>query len=92
MIMSNKKDDQVNLNENPDANAAGDNKTKKEKTKLAALQVHAKPARGFRRAGFEFAHSEPITLLVKDLKKEQIKALKDEPNLVVVETTVDAAE
>lgn len=72
---------------NADQNG-GEPKTRKAK----ALRVHAKPKRGFRRAGFEFSYSKPTTLLLDALKKEQIKALKEEPNLVVEEVTVDAEE
>lgn len=58
------------------------------KKKQAVLQVTARPDK-FRRAGFTFTR-EVTTLVLKDLKKEQIAALKEEPNLVVIETEVEA--
>lgn len=50
------------------------------------LQVIAR-ADSFRRAGFEFT-AEPKFLDPKDLTEDQIKALKEEPRLVVVEVDV----
>ena len=51
------------------------------------LQVVAKKD-GFRRAGFVFG-SEATILKTDDLTEEQITALKEEPNLVVVEFSGD---
>lgn len=57
--------------------------------KVPALRIHAKPKRGFRRAGFEFSFDTPRILLVEDLSKQQIEALQNEPNLVVEKITTD---
>lgn len=53
--------------------------------KVKVLYVVAK-REGFRRAGFVFG-SGRTRLVVDDLTDEQVKQLKDEPMLVVTETT-----
>lgn len=40
---------------------------------------------GFRRAGIAFSATEATVLQKKDLKKEQIEALKEDPNLLVID-------
>lgn len=44
---------------------------------------------GFRRAGFAFSATQETVLDTADLTKEQIKALKEEVNLVVIEVEDD---
>lgn len=46
---------------------------------------------GFRRAGYAFTR-EGVTLDTKDLTKDQLKALRDEPRLSVSEVSETAAE
>lgn len=46
---------------------------------------------GYRRAGFGFSSSEETTLAVSKLEDEQIKALKEDQNLVVVEAEIEDA-
>jgi hypothetical protein len=59
------------------------------KKKVPVLEVTAKSER-FRRAGISF--SKNVTrLVVADLKDEQIKAIKAEPMLSVVEVTADVS-
>ena len=50
------------------------------------LRVTARSA-SFRRAGIQFG-STPVDVPVKDLKREQIEAIKSDPMLIVVETEV----
>ena len=38
---------------------------------------------GYRRAGYAFSATKAISIPLEDLTKEQIKALKNDPNLVV---------
>ena len=54
-----------------------------------ALKIKAQ-VDGFRRAGHAFSSTEEKTLLLSDLSKEQVEALKNEPKLLVVETDVEA--
>ena len=49
-----------------------------------ALKVKAK-TQGFRRAGFKFSATEETVIPTSKLTKEQIEALKAEPNLLVSE-------
>lgn len=68
-------------------NGSGDSKVidlKKGKTK--ALQIRAKGER-FRRAGLTFGR-EPTVLKLADLSKEQVAALKAEPQLAVEEIEI----
>lgn len=55
-----------------------------------ALQITARPEKGFRRAGIHHPAS-PVIHPLATLKKEQIDALKAEPNLVVVEVDLPDA-
>lgn len=70
--------------------AAAKKQTDEGKTKtvkVKALQVvSARP--GFRRAGIAFG-KEPTTIKVSDLTKEQIKQLKDEPQLAISEVEIE---
>lgn len=50
----------------------------------AKLKVLAK-RNGFRRAGIEFSDTEAKIIEIGSLSKEQIEAIKADPNLVVVE-------
>ncbi len=59
------------------------------KKKVPVIQVTAKREK-FRRAGFEFTH-ETRTIPVVDLSKEQLKAIKAEAMLVVVEGEMEVA-
>ena len=54
-----------------------------------ALQITARPPNGFRRAGIHHPPSTTLHALSK-FKKEQVEALKAEPNLIVAEVEVDA--
>ncbi len=45
----------------------------------------------FRRSGFRFSR-EPIGIEVAALEEHQVKALTNEPNLVVEEGSIDASE
>lgn len=56
-----------------------------------ALKVKSKK-NGYRRAGFGFSDTEDKTLLLGDLTKEQIAALKEDKNLLVVEAEVKDAK
>lgn len=58
--------------------------------KVKVLQVTSKRP-SFRRAGFEFG-PEAVTLEVANLSKDQVAALKAEPNLVVVEGEAEIGE
>lgn len=49
-----------------------------------ALKVKAKK-NGYRRAGFGFSDTEETSLLLSDLTKEQVDALKGDKNLLVNE-------
>lgn len=60
------------------------------KSTVAVLQITSRP-KNFRRAGFAFSH-DTTTLRVDQLEKNQIAALKAEPNLVVIEAQVEIAE
>lgn len=53
-----------------------------------ALKIKAK-RNGYRRAGFGFSDKTDTILLLKDLKPEQIKALKEDADLIVSETDYD---
>lgn len=55
--------------------------------KQKVLRVVAR-REGFRRAGFAFG-AEPTDIPLDQLKKEQIAALKDEPQLLVTETEIE---
>lgn len=55
------------------------------KTEQKRLSIVARPAGGFRRAGFNFKGDAPTILNVEDLSEDQIELLKTEPNLVVTE-------
>ena len=55
-----------------------------------ALKIKAK-RNGFRRAGFSFSDQETI-IPVNDLTKEQVEALKAEPNLLVSEIEIKEQE
>ncbi len=59
--------------------------SKKEETQKY-ISVVARPASGFRRAGYEFAADKPTVIELAKLSKEQLAQIKKEPNLVVVET------
>jgi hypothetical protein len=54
-----------------------------------ALQITARPSAGFRRAG---RHHPPTPTVHPPgtFSEAEIKALKDEPNLIVVEVATDA--
>lgn len=56
-----------------------------------ALKIKAKKP-GFRRAGFGFSDTEETTILLSALTKDQVAALKAEPNLLVSEIEIEAAE
>ena len=56
-----------------------------------ALQITARPATGFRRCGIHHPPTPTLHALGK-FKKEQIEALKKEPNLIVAEVEADAKE
>lgn len=56
-----------------------------------SLSITARPAEGFRRAGFVFSADKQTVIPLEDLTKDQIKQLKEEPQLVVVETDGAAA-
>ena len=53
--------------------------------KVRVLRVKSKVAPGFCRAGFHFSVAGPELLSMAELSMEQIKALRDEPNLDVKE-------
>lgn len=55
--------------------------------KVHVLRVTAR-RESFRRAGYQFGAS-PVDVPVKDLKREQIEAIKSDPMLVVVETEAE---
>lgn len=52
-----------------------------------AITVCSRPEK-FRRAGHEFS-KEPTTIAVEDLSKEALKALRDEPQLIVVDSEIE---
>jgi len=49
-----------------------------------SLHIIARPAKGFRRAGFEFSANKPTIINVGDISTTQYDQLVNEPNLVVV--------
>ncbi|MDX2094357.1 MAG: HI1506-related protein [Alphaproteobacteria bacterium] len=53
-----------------------------------AFKVKAK-IQGFRRAGFKFSSTEETVLLLDQLSKAQVEALKAEPNLLVSEIEIE---
>jgi len=55
------------------------------KTPKNRLSIVARPAGGFRRAGFNFSAHQPTVIDIDKLDDQQITLLKNEPNLVVVE-------
>lgn len=56
---------------------------------MSKINVKAKTDRGFRRAGLQFGR-EGVDIDTKDLTKEQLEAIQNEPNLVV--TNVEPEE
>lgn len=58
--------------------------------KVAALKITSRPAT-FNRAGHQFS-AEPTTILLADLKQEQVDKLKAEPNLVVADVEIDVPD
>ncbi|WP_454908389.1 HI1506-related protein [Variovorax gossypii] len=61
---------------------------KKDKvTRVKGLRVVGR-SEGFRRAGRAFG-AEPVEIALSDLSKEQIKALRDERQLVVTDIEID---
>lgn len=59
--------------------------------KTTMLQVTARPPQGFRRAGRHWP-PQPIQVPAGDFSAEQRKTLEAEPQLIVSEVEVDAAE
>lgn len=53
-----------------------------------ALKIKA-ARNGYRRAGFKFSNTEAKVLMMADLNKEQIEALKGDPGLLVSEIDHD---
>lgn len=66
-----------------------DNKAKKP-AKATALFIRSVSKQGFRRAGFAFT-PDGFGIAVDALTEEQIKALRDEPNLIVEDAEIEAA-
>ena len=58
----------------------------KQENKKTFLSIIARPAKGFRRAGYDFSAIKPTVIDTSKLTDEQKAQLKNEPNLVVVET------
>jgi hypothetical protein len=58
-------------------------------TTVKVLRVVSKSPKGrFFRAGIEFG-AQPRDVRVADLKREQLKAIKEEPMLLVLETEIE---
>ena len=53
------------------------------------IRVVSRPQGGFRRAGMHFS-AEGTTLALSDLTAEQVQALRDESQLVVVDVDIAA--
>ena len=68
---------------------AQQNESAKTKT-VQVLRVFSKAPKGFRRAGFAFG-AEAKDLPLASLKAAQIKAIKQEPMLVAIETEIQVA-
>ena len=60
------------------------------KKSVPGIQVTAKRA-GFRRAGIAWG-TEPIGIALSDLSKEQLKQIRTEPMLTVVDIDIPIAE
>lgn len=58
---------------------------------MSKITVQSKPAKGFRRAGIQFTR-DGVELDTSKLKKADLEAIANEPNLVVVGEIESAAE
>ena len=58
--------------------------------KIPALRISSRPPE-FRRAGRLWTR-EPLTVLLSELSKDQVKALDDEPLIVVERVDVEVGE
>jgi hypothetical protein len=70
------------------ADKGSDNKKPKPVKKVPGLRIKAK-AKSFRRAGLVFS-DQPTDVLLSELSKDQVAALKAEPMLVAEEIEIEA--